>query len=298
MSMQILIQRFSDYLLKEKRMSMHTHTAYINDLNQFAQFLLENYEIDSWSNVTTPIVRSYVMQLMTDGMLPQSVHRKISALRTFYKFHLIRGELNYNPVSKIILPKVRKKLPVFVDESKMISLLDQKDFGEDYAGILNRSIFELFYSTGIRLSELIHLKFSHVDLNQGNVKVLGKRNKERIVPLNKEVQGILQKFIEARNNLEFKEDDSLFFLRENGKALYPKYVYLIVKASLSMVTTQSQKSPHVLRHTFATHLLNAGADINAVKELLGHAGLAATQVYTHNTLDKLKKVYNQAFPRA
>lgn len=298
MSMHAFLDAFSEYLLQEKRMSMHTHTAYMNDLSQFAEYLQETYAIKEWKEVKTPMIRSYVMQLMSDGIQAQSVHRKISSLRSFYKFHLRRGNIQTNPVTKIILPKVRKKLPVFVDESKMHKLLDTMDFGEEYSGLLNRAIFELFYNTGIRLSELIGLQYANVDLHKGNVKVLGKRNKERIVPLNKEVQGVLEKFIEARNKLEHKEDDSVFFLRENGKALYPKYVYLVVKASLSMVTTQDHKSPHVLRHSFATHLLNAGADINAVKELLGHAGLAATQIYTHNTLDKLKKVYNQAFPRA
>lgn len=298
MSMQSFLDDFSAYLLNEKRMSLHTHTAYMTDLLQFSDYVQTQYSIEAWSDVQSTMIRSYIMTLMQEGMKPQSVHRKISSLRSFYKFQIRTGQLKLNPVAKIILPKARKKLPVFVDEHKMHSLLDTQSFGEGYSGALHHAIFELFYSTGIRLSELIGLRYANVDLHKGNVKVLGKRNKERIVPLNKEVQKVLETYIQKRNDVENKEDDSIFFMRENGKLLYPKYVYLVVKASLSMVTTQDQKSPHILRHSFATHLLNAGADINAVKELLGHAGLAATQIYTHNTLEKLKKVYNQAFPRA
>lgn len=294
----MLIDSFALYLQNEKRVSNHTLKAYVSDLSQCRDFIWQTYQIDDWSEVQTPMLRSYIMHLNSQQISPKSIHRKISSVRSFYTYHRRLGNLKSNPLSKIILPKIRKKLPVFVDESKMNNLLDRVDFGNDYNGNLHKAVFELFYATGIRLSELISLKYADVDLIKGNVKVLGKRNKERIVPLNNEVNRTLQTYMTLRNQLEYKEDDAAFFLRENGKMLYPKYVYLLVKTALGIITTQDKKSPHILRHSFATHLLNAGADINAVKELLGHAGLAATQVYTHNTLEKLKKVYNQAHPRA
>lgn len=290
-------QQYSDYLLHEKRYSVHTHTAYMKDLEQARDFFTEQLNISDWHELKPAHLRSYVVHLAQDGMEARSIHRKISSLRSFFKHFMRSGFFTSNPVQHITLPKVRKKLPVFVDEQKMETLLEKVSFGDDFEGKLHFAIFNLFYATGMRLSELCALKLHAADLSAGNVKVLGKRNKERLIPLTIEVREVLSTYREERNKLP-SADSEFFFLRENGKPLYAKYVYLVIKAGLSAVTTQDKKSPHVLRHTFATHMLNAGADINAVKELLGHAGLAATQVYTHNTLDKLKKVYNQAHPRA
>lgn len=290
-------QQYSDYLLREKRYSVHTHTAYMNDLEQARAYFAEQLNINDWRELKSAHVRSFMVHLTQQGIEARSVHRKISSLRSFFKYHTRAGFFTANPVQHITLPKVRKKLPVFVDEQKMETLLEKVSFGDDYNGKLHFAILNLFYATGMRLSELCNLKLADTDLSEGNVKVLGKRNKERIIPLTIEVGEVLAAYRAERNKLQ-SADSVLFFLRENGKPLYTKYVYNVIKAGLSAVTTQDKRSPHVLRHTFATHMLNAGADINAVKELLGHAGLAATQVYTHNTLDKLKKVYNQAHPRA
>lgn len=290
-------QQFSGHLLHEKRYSVHTHTAYMKDLQQAGTFFVSQFGISDWRELKPVHIRSYVVQLAQEGMEARSIHRKISSLRAFFRYHMRAGFFTASPVQHITLPKVRKKLPVFVDEQKMNTLLDQVTFGDDYKGKLHFAIFNLFYATGMRLSELCNLKKQHAALSEGNVKVLGKRNKERIIPLTIEVKEVLSAYCEERDKLGAAGSD-YFFLRENGKPLYAKYVYNVITAGLAAVTTQDKKSPHVLRHTFATHMLNAGADINAVKELLGHAGLAATQVYTHNTLDKLKKVYNQAHPRA
>jgi integrase/recombinase XerC len=227
-----------------------------------------------------------------------SVHRKISCLRVYYRYLRKEGIIKSDPLQKVILPKRKKNLPVFVEEKALANLLDNYSFGNGYPGIRNRTIIEMLYLTGIRRSELIGLRNSDVDIEEGSIKVTGKRNKQRIIPLLKSFNQHLEDYINVRNEKFVPENDGWFFMTDKGNKLYDKYVYTTVNRYLAMVTTIEKKSPHILRHTFATHMLNHGADLNSIKELLGHANLSATQIYTHNTFEKLKKIYKQAHPRA
>jgi integrase/recombinase XerC len=236
--------------------------------------------------------------MMDNGILPVTVHRKISCLRIFFRWLRKQGYLDTNPMEKVVLPKRSKKLPVFVGEDSINNLLDKNNFGEDYKGILNRTIIELLYLTGMRRAELTGLKKGDVDLASSTLKVTGKRNKQRIIPVLESFRPRLSEYVALRDEKFEGAGKEWFFLTEAGNRLYDKYVYNTVREYLTIVTTIEKKSPHVLRHTFATHMLNNGADLNSIKELLGHANLSATQVYTHNTFEKLKKVYKQAHPRA
>ncbi len=289
-------QRFLAYLQYEKRYSPHTVTAYRTDLEQFFDYLNRQYNIVDITEVTHPIIRSWLVNMMEQGIVSRSITRKLSTLKSFYKYLLRTGSIATNPMNKIISPKVSKRLPVFVEKDKMILLLDHVNFGDGYPGMRNKTIVELFYSTGMRLSELVNLKETDLDFHHSNIKVLGKRNKERLIPFNNKLGMMMKSYLEEKSQ-SFGEIDHLF-LTDRGKPIYPRMVYLIVTRYLGEVTTIEKKSPHVLRHTFATHLLNNGAELNAVKELLGHANLAATQVYTHNTIDNLMKIYKQAHPKA
>jgi integrase/recombinase XerC len=226
------------------------------------------------------------------------VHRKISCLRVYFKYLRKEGLAGHDPMEKVVLPKRKKKLPVFVSENAMGNLLDKLEFDNDYCGIRNRTLIEMFYLTGMRRAELIGLKLNDVDLSSCTVKVTGKRNKQRIIPIIRSFVPDLEEYLKIRSETFTSGTMDWFFLTDNGNKLYDKYVYNTVRNYLSMVTTIDKKSPHVLRHTFATHMLNHGADLNSIKELLGHANLSATQIYTHNTFEKLKKVYKQAHPRA
>jgi len=227
---------------------------------------------------------------------PKTINRKISTLKSFYKFLLKKGIINYNPLLKVVTPKVPKRLPLFVSENDMQNLLDKIEFENSFEGKRNKLILELFYVSGIRLTELINLKINDIDLENSLVKVLGKRNKERLIPINKTFILNLKSYLNEAKNI--RKSNNYVFLTLKGEKIYQKLVYRIVNYYLSIVTTISKKSPHILRHTFATHMLNNGADLNAIKEILGHSSLAATQVYTHNSLKKLKTIYNQAHPRA
>jgi len=227
-----------------------------------------------------------------------SVHRKISCLRVFYKYLRKEGVIKNDPLEKVVLPKRKKSIPVFIEEEAISSLLDKYNFGEGYAGVRNRTIIEMLYMTGMRRSELIGLRNIDVDLKDGSVKVTGKRNKQRIIPLVKPFVNRLEEYIKVRDAETDAGNDGWFFITDNGNKLYDKYVYNVVNSYLALFTTIEKKSPHILRHTFATHMLNRGADLNSIKELLGHANLSATQIYTHNTFEKLKKIYKQAHPRA
>ena len=242
------------------------------------------------------MIRSWLVYLMECNIEARSVNRKLSTLKSFYKFLLREGELVENPMRKITPPKTSKRLPVFVEKDKMDILFDQIDFGEGYQGIRDRTILGMFYATGMRLSELVNLKETDLDFHHDTIKVLGKRNKERLIPFSKKFEVLLKQYLSCKKNT-FGEVNDLF-LTDNGDKVYSKLIYLIVTRHLGTVTTLEKKSPHILRHTFATHLLNNGAELNAVKELLGHANLAATQIYTHNTIDKLKRIYKQAHPKA
>ncbi len=284
---------FLQYIQFEKRLSRHTIVAYSGDLAQFYTFLQTTYEINKISDINHTVIRSWVVELMEQKVSPRSVNRKITTLKTFYKYLLRQGTVTENPMLKIMSPKTSKRLPVFVEKDNMNTLIDTIEFGEDGEGIRNKLIIELFYATGIRLSELINLKIDNVDLHACHIKVLGKRNKERIVPFNDQLKSSIQNYIDKKPSLP----SQFLFQMKSGKKMYEKFVYRLVNEYLSMITTIDKTSPHVLRHTFATHMLNNGADLNAIKELLGHSSLAATQVYTHNTVEKLKNIHKQAHPK-
>ena len=286
-------EKFINYLSSEKRFSVHTITSYSNDINQFFLFLSEEYKITSeLSEVNFQIVRSWIASLLEKGVTPRSVNRKISTLKTFFKFLIREGVIQESPMLKVVAPKSKKRLPLFVEEDQIESLLNGVEFDDGFIGERDKLIIELFYVTGIRLSELINIKISDLNFDNNLVKVLGKRNKERLIPLSTRIVKELQFFIE-----KYKIDNYLF-TNLGGTKVYTKLVYRVVNKYIGKISSINKKSPHILRHTFATHMLNNGADINAIKELLGHANLSATQVYTHNTIEKLKSVYKQAHPRA
>ena len=286
-------EKFINYLLSEKRFSVHTITSYSNDINQFFLFLSKEYKITSeLSEVNFQIVRSWIASLLEKGVTPRSVNRKISTLKTYFKFLIREGVIQESPMLKVVAPKSKKRLPLFVEEDQIESLLNGVEFDDGFIGERDKLIIELFYVTGIRLSELINIKISDLNFDNNLVKVLGKRNKERLIPLSTRIVKELQFFIE-----KYKIDNYLF-TNLGGTKVYTKLVYRVVNKYIGKISSINKKSPHILRHTFATHMLNHGADINAIKELLGHANLSATQVYTHNTIEKLKSVYKQAHPRA
>ena len=289
---------FIDYLRFEKHYSQHTVRSYDNDIGQFFSFINMHKGSDKMSDINSTDVRSWMIFMLDKGYSAVTVHRKISSLRTFFRFNMRAGIIKVNPVENIVLPKRQKRLPVFVEEASLDKLLDHYSFGEGYSGVRDRTIIEMLYTTGMRKAELIGLRIDDVDAGNRTVRVLGKRNKERIIPLISSFCDNLTQYIDIRNEHFPDITESWLFLTEKGNKLYDKFVYNTVKRYLDMVTTIEKRSPHVLRHTFATHMLNHGADLNSVKEILGHANLSATQVYTHNTFEKLKKVYKQAHPRA
>ena len=291
-------ESFLQYLLIEKGCSPHTVRSYKNDLDQFFAFMEKPESTVSPSDISSHDVRAWIVSMMDNNISSTSVHRKISCLRIFFRYLRKEGIVQHDPMDKVVLPKRKKKLPVFVTESAMDNLLDKYEFGNDFPGIRNRTIIEMLYLTGMRRAELIGLKNNDVDLSAANIKVTGKRNKQRIIPMVKSFISRVEEYIKLRDDLFPSDHEGWFFLTNKGNKLYDKYVYNTVKCYLTMVTTIEKRSPHVLRHTFATHMLNHGADLNSIKELLGHSNLSATQIYTHNTFEKLKKVYKQAHPRA
>jgi integrase/recombinase XerC len=287
------VENFIRYITTIKHYSGHTVTSYKKDLEQFMAFcsLPEGHFPDHHH------IREWIVDLMDRGMTARSVNRKLSSLKSFYHFLVREGMLESNPVKRVILPKTIKKLPVFVHEKNMDMLLDNINFGEDFEGLRNRLIIEMLYFTGMRVNELTGLKCSDLNLYESSLKVLGKRNKERIIPLIPEIVSTLNEYLVKRSEMPAGNNESLL-LTVKGKKVYNRMAYRIVHQYLTLVTTLDKRSPHVLRHTFATHMLNKGADLNAIKEILGHANLSATEVYTHNTFEKLKKIYKQAHPRA
>ena len=293
-----MVDSFLKYLQFEKRVSQHTVLAYQNDLHQFSTFLSGTFNEQSAEKADYGMIRAWIVQLSESDIEPRSINRKIATLRSYYK-HLLRQEvITVTPMLKIRVLKTKKKLPSFVKEGDMINMLDNVVFEGTLDGWRERLILELFYGTGIRLSELIHLKESQVDLLNRTIKVLGKRNKERVIPFSGSIVSILEGYLRIRNKEVSMKGHGFLFVTDSGECCYPMMIYRIVKKHLDEHTSTDKRSPHVLRHTYATHLLNKGAEINAVKDLLGHSSLAATQVYTHNTLDKLKKVFEQAHPKA
>jgi len=290
------ILAFCEYLTHQKRYSLHTVTAYKKDLEQFHHYINSEFETNLFNEVTSSFIRSWIVSLIENEISARTINRKISTLKSFYKYLLKNQIVEINPLLKIITPKTSKRLPVFISENEMVDLLNNIEFKDGYEGSRDKLILELFYATGTRLSELIELKIHTVDFNNNTIKVLGKRNKERIIPIANKLSKMIENYIIERDSLN--SDESYLFLTKIGKKLYPKLVYGIVNNYLSKVTTANKKSPHVLRHTFATHMLNNGADLNSIKEILGHANLSATQVYTHNTIEKLKNIHKQAHPKA
>jgi integrase/recombinase XerC len=277
---------------------VNTVRSYLNDLDQFFLFLSASGLPADPVVVTSHDIRAWIVSMLDNKYSTTSVHRKISCLRVFYRYLRKEGVIKNDPLEKVVLPKRKKNLPVFVEEEALSNLLDHYSFGESFAGIRNRTIIELLYLTGMRRSELTGLRDNDVDLTDGSLKVTGKRNKQRIIPLVKPFIARLEEYIKVRNESGEWSENGWFFITDKGNKLYDKYVYNTVTNYLAMVTTIEKKSPHILRHSFATHMLNRGADLNSIKELLGHANLSATQIYTHNTFEKLKKVYKQAHPRA
>jgi len=288
---------FIGYLRYEKRYSHHTVQAYESDLEQFFLFLSQTYPEADLRTLSHLPIRSWLAELREEGMQARSINRKISSLKSFFRFWQRKGLLESSPMGKIISPKNAKRLPVFVNETNMETLLESIDFPADFKGKTDRLILELLYQTGMRRAELIGLTCDSFDASQRTLKVLGKGNKERLIPIGRELTDLLSQYLPDRAEIAQPDSQGLL-LRSNGKPLYPKYVHQTVQHYLSLATTLDKKSPHVLRHTFATHLLNQGADLNAVKELLGHANLTATQIYTHNTIDKLKEIHKKAHPKA
>ncbi len=291
-------ESFLQYLQTERRYSPHTVRSYTNDLDQFYSFLLSHELEPDPVIITSHDIRAWIVSLLDNNYSTVSVHRKISCLRVFYRYLRKEGQVKNDPLQKIVLPKRKKRIPVFVEEGALNKLLDDYNFGESFSGIRNRTIIEMLYFTGMRRSELVGLRNTDIDLNEAQAKVTGKRNKQRIIPLVKSFVKRLKEYIAVRDEFISEKNPEWFFITDKGNKLYDKYVYNTVSDYLAMVTTIEKKSPHILRHTFATHMLNHGADLNSIKELLGHANLSATQVYTHNTFEKLKKIYKQAHPRA
>ncbi len=293
------IDPFIQYITSEKRYSPHTILAYQKDLEQFFDFINEHFHTRDVKEINHQMIRYWIMQLMDENISGRTVNRKLSTLKTFYRYLRKENRVAENPMVKIIPPKTNKNLPEFVNKEQMDLLFDETIFPEGFEGTRDKLIIEMFYFTGIRLAELANIKNTDIDLPKQQIKVLGKRNKERIIPFGKILGKSINDYISARDmEIEAKEPSGYFFLTKKGAKIYKKLVYRVVNSYLSRVSTLKKKSPHVLRHTFATHMLNNGADLNAIKEILGHANLSATQVYTHNTIDKLKTIYKQAHPRA
>lgn len=292
-----LLAPFIDYVKFEKRYSGHTVIAYRSDLTEFLLFIKEKYEETEPAGISAPMIRSWLVSLRNDNIQSRSINRKLSTLRSWYKFLLKNKSIGTNPLQKISPPKSGKRLPVFVERIPMDRLLHQIELPDTFEGHTQRLIVELLYATGIRRSELINLKTTDIDRSAKTIKVLGKGSKERIIPISTELLGKMDAFLAEKSQMG-SGGSPFLLVTGKGEKLYPEFVYRSVKKMLGLVTTLEKKSPHVLRHTFATHLVNNGADLNAVKELLGHANLSATQVYTHNTIEQLKSVYEQAHPHS
>ena len=289
--------KFHDYLLLEKNYSQHTVTAYINDIGFFESFLSNEFEDDNLLRVNYNQIRSWIVSLSDDGISNTSINRKISSLKSFYKFLLKTKQIDSSPLLKHKALKAPKKIQIPFSEKELDMVLNQITYKEGFEGIRDKLIVDLFYTTGIRRTELINLKMQNIDLTNHTIKVLGKRNKERIIPILTVIGNQIKIYLSERSSISDVKDGEYFFLLLNGVKLNDSFVYRLINYYFSNVSEKVKKSPHILRHTFATHLLNNGADINSVKELLGHSSLASTQVYTHNSLAELQKVYNGAHPR-
>jgi integrase/recombinase XerC len=294
----LLVQPFLDFLKFEKRYSQHTVISYQTDLTGFFDFIIIQFGETPLNQITHTFIRSWLASLKDEGLSAKSINRKISTLKSFFKYQVKIGAVKQTPMAKVISPKAEKRLPNFVADKDITTLFEHVEFPDTWKGQTERLLLSLFYQTGMRLNEAIQLKEGSVNFSNNTLKILGKGNKERVIPIQKELKNELQDYLKKKKtNFDSSASDNLL-VSEKGKPLQPRAVYTSVKAYLSLVTTIQKRSPHVLRHTFATHLMNNGADLNAVKELLGHSSLAATQVYTHNTIEKLKNIYKKAHPKA
>jgi integrase/recombinase XerC len=300
----MLKDKYIDYLTFEKRFSAHTILAYHTDLDDFTGYLLSQYSITDPLQADQHIIRSWLISLIDRKISARSVNRKLSTLKSFYRYCQRQGMLPVNPMLKVVAPRVSKQLPVFLTKDNLDTLFQSVSFSSGYEGSRDKMILTLFYATGIRRAELVQIKLNDFDLSAGTLKVTGKRNKQRILPLGPSVVSQLGEYLNIRSSFLTEilssagNNTDQLFVTTKGAPVYPRLVHAIVHRYLSLIASNSKLSPHVLRHTFATHMLDEGADLNAIKELLGHSSLAATQVYTHNTIEKLKLIYKQAHPRA
>ncbi|MBK9254587.1 MAG: tyrosine-type recombinase/integrase [Saprospiraceae bacterium] len=301
MTNKLLVEKFIEYLKVEKKYSGLTLVAYTSDLTQFSDYCSSEYQVEIISGINHIYIRNWIVSLMTEGIASNSVNRKISGLRSYYKWLLKKGYVTVNPMLKVTGPKKTKRLPVTVQDVNIGRLLEediQLSKQSEYAVARDQFIVELFYTTGIRRAELTEMKITDIDFQRNEIRVLGKGNKVRSIPITDHFEKSIKNFLGEREKLESIIDNEYLFLTDSGKKIYPKLVYNIVHNKLNGITSIDKKSPHVLRHSFATHMLDRGADLNAIKEILGHASLAATQVYTHNSISKLKEVYQNAHPRS
>lgn len=292
------IQSYLDHLKYQKRYSRHTIVSYETDLIAFFDFVQLQFDENGLQKIKPAYIKTWLANLKGQGISSKTINRKISSLKTFFKYMLREQVITLSPMGTIISPKVSKRLPQYVEKADMETLFHSVEFPEDWAGKTEKMVLELLYNTGIRQAELIGLKEHNIDISNSSIKVLGKGSKERVIPVSNELIRSLQQYLADKKATLENADSTYLLVNEKGKKLYPKYVYLLVKKYLGYVTTIDKKSPHILRHTFATHLTNNGADLNAVKELLGHSSLAATQIYTHNTIERLKDIHKKAHPKA
>lgn len=297
-TLEYYIKDFLNYLQYQKRYSQHTVISYETDLLGFNLFLQIHFGETSIENIKPALVRTWLASLKEAGNVSKTINRKISALKSFFKYQLKKGVLQSSPMLVISSPKNSKRLPQFVDKKDIYTLFSHVEFPANWQGITERLILEILYNCGIRQAELINLQQNNVDINNSSLKVMGKGNKERVVPISKNLRESLQAYIKEKKEQFPGSIEGALLINQKGKKLYPRLVYDVVKRYLSLVTTIEKKSPHILRHSFATHLTNNGADINAIKELMGHSSLAATQIYTHNSIEKLKDAFKKAHPKA
>jgi len=297
-----MVSYFLQHIQFEKRLSHHTVTAYESDMKQFSLYLEFQYELKEPEKADSQMIRSWIASMAEEKIDNRSINRKIATLRSYYNFLLRRKSIAADPMLKVKALKTDRSLPKFVEEKPMQTMLDEVEFSNDFSGLRDKLELELLYGTGMRLAELIGLKIGDINFYNNNLTVLGKRNKHRVIPINKTLIEAINIYLKCREEVLIEnpenKDNHYLILTDNGTQAYPMFIQRLVKRYLSLVTSLEQRSPHVLRHTFATHLLNRGADLNAIKDLLGHTSLAATQVYTHNTIEKLKKVFQQAHPKA
>jgi len=290
-------ETFFNNIKSQRNYSEHTLIAYKKDVDQFADFLLQEFEIVP-ENASSDMIRSWVVNLLENGYSKTTLHRKISSLKVFYNYLINQNYIKTNPAAKLNLPKQDQRLPNVLSEKQLGQLLDETDYPDTFEGTRDRLVVEMLYQTGIRRAEIVNLLVDNVNFYNLTIKVTGKGNKQRIIPVDGKLAHLITVYLNYRNSLKQENISNRLFVTKKGKAIYAKLIYRIVNRYLHLVSTASKKSPHILRHSFATHMLNSGADINVVKELLGHSSLSATQVYTHNTIDKIKSIYKQAHPRA